>query len=105
MAARSSAMGKPLRGSKHCHAVSVRPGTDACAAAASAEHQRWLSREAPQLPLPGCTGPDSCRCTYQHHEDRRAGGRRAAEVDAFRPPVKTKTERRNSRDRRTKSEE
>ena len=69
-------------------------------------HQRWLSREAPQLPLPGCTRPDTCRCTYQHHEDRRAGGRRAEDTDAFRQPaVANRAERRSRRDRRKQSDE
>jgi hypothetical protein len=53
----------------------------------------------------GLVQPGTCRCTYQHHEDRRAGGRRAGEIDAFRPPVQTTIERRRNRDRRTKSDE
>ena len=66
-----------------------------------ASDRRWLSREAPMLPLPGCSKPESCRCTYQHHQDRRSGeGRRAAEVDAFARPVKVATERRTGRNRR-----
>jgi hypothetical protein len=105
MATKSRETGKSIAANKRWHAVSVKPTTGACPAAASAKHERWLSREAPQLPLPGCTRPDTCRCTYQHHEDRRAGGRRAGEVDSFRPPVQTKTERRSNKDRRAEADE
>lgn len=81
------------------HAVSVKPGKPACMAATSGQDRRWLSREAPMLPLPGCTQPDTCRCTYAHHDDRRGGGRRAEEIDAFtqRPPVKNERRKRGSR--------
>ena len=105
MATKSRETGKSTAANKRWHAVSVKPCPGACRAAALGRDQRWLSREAPQLPLPGCTRPDTCRCTYQHHEDRRAGRRRAGEVDAFRPIVKTTTERRSNKDRRTQSDE
>lgn len=100
MATKSSAKGGPPGGSKRWHAVSVKPCSGACSAAASGRDQRWLSREAPQLPLPGCTRPDTCRCTYQHHEDRRAGSRRAEDTDAFRILAQPKNERRSRKDRR-----
>ncbi len=105
MAIKSGQTGKPTNASKRWHAISVKPGPDACAAADSASDQRWLSREAPQLPLPGCTRPDSCHCTYKHHDDRRAGGRRAEDTDAFRRPSRTLTERRSRGDRRKQSDE
>jgi hypothetical protein len=41
--------------------------------------QRFLSREAPRLPLRDCDRPD-CSCRYEHHEDRRRGPRRAREM-------------------------
>ena len=82
------------------HAVSVNPGSRVCPAAVSSQHRRWLSREAPVLPLPGCTRPGNCRCTYEHHADRRAGGRRIEDIDAFRRPVSVATERRAGKDRR-----
>jgi hypothetical protein len=105
MATKSSATGRPSGDNKRWHAVSVKPCPGACPTAASGRVRRWLSREAPQLPLPGCTRPDTCRCTYQHHEDRRSGGRRAGEIDSFRPPVQIKTERRSNKDRRAQSDE
>jgi hypothetical protein len=87
------------------HAVSVKPASGACSAAVSGKSRRWLSREAPMLPLPGCTKPDACRCTYAHHDDRRSGGRRAEEMDAFvqRPPVVN--ERRTGRNRRASADD
>lgn len=82
------------------HAVAVKPGAGACPAVVSGRNQRWLSREAPRLPLPSCTRPEGCNCTYEHHADRRAGARRVEEMDAFRRPVTVLTERRARKDRR-----
>ncbi len=94
---------QPKRGARW-HAVSVKPGQPACEVAMSGKSQRWLSREAPMLPLPGCTRPDRCRCTYKHHEDRRAGARRAEEMDVFTRPVPIANERRKRRGRREHEE-
>lgn len=99
MAAKDTGGSKPTA-DRRWHAVSVKPGPGACEAADSGAKRRWLSREAPQLPLPGCSWPSQCRCTYQHHEDRRAGGRRAEDLDAFARPVNVSKERRKRRDRR-----
>jgi len=82
------------------HAVSVKPGPNACSVADTGRTRRWLSREAPMLPLPGCSRPEGCRCTYQHHQDRRSMDRRAEDTDAFARPVKVATERRTGRTRR-----
>jgi hypothetical protein len=82
------------------HAVSVKPGPNACNAAVSGKNRRWLSREAPLLPLPGCTRPDTCQCTYNHHDDRRAGTRRAHDLDAFAQSPRVANERRKGRNRR-----
>ena len=107
MATRVGKPDKPPAGDRRWHAVSVKPGTSPCPAAVSGKNRRWLSREAPLLPLPGCTKPDACHCTYHHHDDRRAGGRRAGETDAFRPrpPVRSMTERRNRKDRRAQTDD
>lgn len=99
MAAKETGGNKPTT-DRRWHAVSVKPGPGACEAADSGTKRRWLSREAPQLPLPGCSWPSQCRCTYKHHEDRRAGGRRAEDLDAFARPVNVSSERRKRRDRR-----
>jgi hypothetical protein len=83
------------------HAVSVKPGQGACNAAISGKNRRWLSREAPLLPLPGCTRPDTCTCTYNHHDDRRAGSRRAQDLDVFSRAPRVGNERRSRKSRRT----
>jgi len=105
MATRPGGKGKAGAVVGRWHAVSVKPGPNPCDAANSAKTRRWLSREAPLLPLPDCTRPDSCRCTYQHHEDRREGGRRAEDMDAFSTPPRSTVERRSRRERRQQSDE
>ena len=52
------------------HAVSLKAGHGACRAAMERQGQRYLSAEAPPLPLPGCTSVD-CQCRYVHYADRR----------------------------------
>ena len=56
------------------HAVSIEPAEGCCAAVASIKVQRFLSEEAPSLPLADCASAD-CRCKYVHHADRRSGAR------------------------------
>ena len=68
------------------HAVSVVCGPNACAAAKQLRNVRVLSADAPRLPLATCDGPDTCRCTYRHHDDRRAGPRRAKELGQLADP-------------------
>ena len=52
--------------------------SDACPAVRKILGQRFLCENAPALPLVDCTR-ESCACTYRHHDDRRAGLRRAEE--------------------------
>lgn len=61
------------------HAVVVVPGRHACAEAYALRDRRFLSREAPVLPLAGCGSP-TCECRYEHHDDRRKGLRRARDL-------------------------
>jgi hypothetical protein len=61
------------------HAVVVVPGRHACAAAYALRGRRFLSREAPVLPLTGC-GAGECSCRYEHHDDRRSNARRARDL-------------------------
>jgi hypothetical protein len=61
------------------HAVVVKPGRHACGAARALKGRRFLSKEAPILPLRNCDS-DECECHYEHYEDRRAGPRRAREL-------------------------
>jgi hypothetical protein len=60
------------------HAVSIVPGSQVCEPAKALQGRRFLSREAPRLPLEGCTS-GSCHCHYTHHDDRRALVRRTAD--------------------------
>ncbi len=50
-------------------AVSCKGG---CAAIKSLQGKRFLEREAPGLPVPGCVA-SRCSCIYAHHDDRRGG--------------------------------
>jgi hypothetical protein len=61
------------------HAVVVVPGRHACAAAYALRDRRFLSREAPALPLTGCSAGE-CSCRYEHHGDRRHAVRRARDL-------------------------
>ena len=41
-----------------------------CPAVTALQGQRFLTADAPRLPLPDCD-QGNCQCTYVHHEDRR----------------------------------
>jgi hypothetical protein len=56
------------------HAVSIEPREKCCLAVESIQSQRFLSDDAPGLPLPDCSVSD-CRCKYIHFADRRSGAR------------------------------
>jgi hypothetical protein len=72
---------KPVvrKASPSYHAVSIETGRNCCHEARALKGKRFLSREAPSLPLRNCSS-DNCLCRYQHHEDRRAGPRRARDM-------------------------
>jgi hypothetical protein len=61
------------------HAVSVVGAPEACPAAGALRQQRFLSAEAPRLPLAECSSPGTCKCRYIHYTDRRAFLRREAD--------------------------
>lgn len=63
----------------HYHCVSIIGGPNGCAAVKELASQRLLSADAPRLPLKTCDHPETCACKFRHHDDRRAGPRRAAE--------------------------
>jgi len=69
----------PRKAPSKFHAVSVVPGPRACGEAKALHGRRFLSREAPVLPLKNCGAPH-CECRYEHHEDRRKGNRRAHDL-------------------------
>jgi hypothetical protein len=82
------------------HAVSIVAKGICCGLARSLYANRFLSAEAPRLPLPECTMPSSCQCAYKHHEDRRARARRSDELHGIRRARWTLEERRTRSDRR-----
>jgi hypothetical protein len=57
------------------HAVSIERDLLPCDAAKALADKRFLSHEAPDLPLAGCDR-DKCTCRYIHHSDRRSNEER-----------------------------
>ncbi len=55
--------------------VEVHSGQGACDAVKGLETIRFLSAEAPRLPVSGCNAR-KCGCTYGHYSDRRHDHRR-----------------------------
>ena len=53
------------------HAVSIKAGPSCLRTKLQYGERRFLSAEAPPLPLPTCD-VTACRCQYVHHDDRRA---------------------------------
>jgi hypothetical protein len=84
---------------KGWHAVSILPKGACCEAALKLRGARFLSAEAPRLPLAQCTTPKSCSCAYKHHADRRGQPRRKDEAIGLRR-TKVEQERRAQGDRR-----
>ena len=82
------------------HAVSVATGNWCCAEAANLSGTRFLSREAPRLPLGDCSAPQSCSCSYKHHSDRRGLPRRKDDRLGLRRGGAVTDERRRERGRR-----
>jgi hypothetical protein len=81
------------------HAVAIVAAADSCAASKACKDRRFLSGEAPRLPLPGCDAA-CCDCKYRHFVDRRRMPRRADERGAA-APKHADSERRERRGRRT----
>ncbi len=53
------------------HAVSIKAGPNCYQTKLKHGDRRFLSAEAPPLPLPTCD-VTACKCLYVHHDDRRA---------------------------------
>jgi len=81
------------------HAVAIVGTAEACAAAKACRDSRYLSTEAPRLPLAGCDAR-CCDCRYAHFDDRRRGPRRAAERSGA-PPKRVSVEQRARTGRRS----
>jgi hypothetical protein len=95
------ATGRAERSSTQWRAVKIEPGLMCCGQAGALAGKVFLSKEAPQLPLEGCSETD-CRCKYVHLEDRRVGDDRRVELGdlgAFLPV--TQQERRRVAGRRS----
>lgn len=58
------------------HAVTISPCRGACSRARALWNIRYLSKEAPRLPLSGCDARP-CHCRYLHYDDRRTEERRS----------------------------
>ena len=54
------------------HAVSIKAGPNCEKTELQYSQRRYLSSEAPPLPLPTCSAK-GCSCRYVHHDDRRSG--------------------------------
>ena len=82
-------------------AVSICPGAFGCQAIRELEETRYLSGDAPMLPLRECD-QETCECTYEHHEDRRAEEDRRNTYAAYNgfDPIQDREERREKRERR-----
>ena len=64
---------KPKVSRYHCVELSM--PYDACDAAMQLHGNRYLSAEAPVLPLSDCDH-QACKCRFKHHDDRRHQQRR-----------------------------
>ncbi len=83
------------------NAVSIVCASGSCEAARALKGKRFLSAQAPRVPLAECTSPASCPCTYKKYADRRAGPRRESETTGLRSTSPVSPDRRASRGRRS----
>ncbi len=76
------------------HGIEVIAYDQACEAARMLAGRRFLSEEAPRLPLEQCSKTRDCRCVYRHFRDRRTEARREADLGL---PVRVYAHERRSR--------
>ena len=57
-------------------AVEIAPSIMCCSAAMQVRGRSYLLRQAPRLPLVGCTMPANCSCKFRKSADRRDSDRR-----------------------------
>ena len=74
---RSKSVAKSTISPYHC--VEVKMPYDACEEVLKLHGKRFLSADAPMLPVSGCD--QNCSCKFKHHSDRRQDDRR----DSFSP--------------------
>jgi hypothetical protein len=72
----------PVAAVRHLfHGIAVRPCDEfQCDAVKALGEQRFLSDDAPRLPLEDCSQPGRCGCVYKHFNDRRTTLRRESDV-------------------------
>jgi hypothetical protein len=99
--ATSNHSARPASIPKKWHAISVDAKALSCMMAQDLRKKRFLSKEAPALPLEGCTKRSNCLCTYKHHDDRRSKSRRDSEAGISSNASGHGAERRTSRGRRS----
>ena len=90
------------------HAVSIKLSDYPCAAARELAGRRFLSSEAPKLPLADCSNAGGCACRFVHHKDRRTGKDRRSPFGpaGFGPATgKFEQEQRKGEDRRQRDED
>ena len=85
--------------------VSIVCGSGACESAKALSEKRFLSSEAPMIPLPDCNS-STCTCKYVHYQDRRkqSRDRRAPAALGTELFTRTKREERRSESGRRRSD-
>lgn len=83
------------------HAITLQLEETSCAAAAQCRNKRFLSAQAPMLPMRECDRSASCPCKFKHLDDRRTGRRRSDDVHRGLRSEFIECNRRAARGRRT----
>ena len=91
-------------GSGRFHALSLRFGAGACDSSRRLHGKRFLSPDAPTLPLADCD-TEHCRCRYVHHRDRRDGEDRRSPFQSGFGGSATRMERNRRRSTERRSRE
>ena len=78
---RAKVPGKLSSHNRTYEAVSIHSYKGGCADAEQLAGQRFLSNEAPAIPLKSCSS-EKCHCVYMHHSDRRSGTDRRVIYDS-----------------------
>lgn len=95
-------MSKPKPKHAPYRAVSIHPSAvGSCEASHAIEDQRFLSSEAPLLPLHGCSDPNGCRCKYKHWDDRRQEDDRRTPFRGIGEQFHAQDDKRAGKDRRS----
>jgi hypothetical protein len=81
------------------YAVSIVPGEECCKLVRMHLGTRWLSADAPRLPVPGCDAMN-CDCRYRHFADRRTNVQRKQDRDGWVRNFKGEDRRSDRRGRR-----